>query len=66
VVSATDSQGRFSRLPRPEPLLFLQVAPQLSSRGLVDPVPDALLLRKSGSAGIEPGTSGSVARNSDH
>jgi hypothetical protein len=28
----------------------------------VDPVPDPLLLRKSGSAG----TSGSVARNSDH
>jgi len=32
----------------------------------VDPVPDPLLLRKSGSAGIEPGTSVSVARNSDH
>jgi hypothetical protein len=28
-----------------------QVAPQLSSRGSVDPVPDPLLLRKSGSAG---------------
>jgi hypothetical protein len=27
---------------------FLQVAPQLSSRGRVDPVPDPLLLRKSG------------------
>jgi hypothetical protein len=32
----------------------------------VDPVPDPLLLRKSGSAGIEPGTSGSVDRKSDH
>jgi hypothetical protein len=32
----------------------------------VDPVPDPLLLRKSGSAGNEPGTSGSVTRNSDH
>jgi hypothetical protein len=30
---------------------FIQVAPQLSSRGWVDPVPDPLLLRKSGSAG---------------
>jgi hypothetical protein len=30
---------------------FLQVAPQLSSRGWVDTVPDPLLLRKSGSAG---------------
>jgi hypothetical protein len=35
----------------------IQVAPQLSSRGWVDPVPDPLILRKS---------SGSVARNSDH
>jgi hypothetical protein len=32
----------------------------------VDPVLDPLLLRKSGSAGIEPGTSGSVAMSSDH
>jgi hypothetical protein len=29
---------------------FFQVAPHLSSRGWVDPVPDPLLLRKSGSA----------------
>jgi hypothetical protein len=29
----------------------IQVAPQLSSRGWVDPVPDPLLLRKSGSSG---------------
>jgi hypothetical protein len=29
----------------------IQVAPQLSSRGWVDPVPDPLLLRISGSAG---------------
>jgi hypothetical protein len=32
----------------------------------VDPVPDPLLLRKSGSAGNGTGPSGSVARNSDH
>jgi hypothetical protein len=43
-----------------------QVASQVSSRGWVDPVPDPLLLRKSGRAGNEPGTSGPVARNSDH
>jgi hypothetical protein len=30
---------------------YFQVAPQLYSRGWVDPVPDALLLRKSGSSG---------------
>jgi hypothetical protein len=32
----------------------------------VDPVPDSLLLRKSGSAVNRTGTSGSVARNSGH
>jgi hypothetical protein len=32
-------------------LYFLEIAPQLSSRGLVDPVPDPLLLRKYGSVG---------------
>jgi hypothetical protein len=36
---------------RPEPLLSFQVAPQLSSRGWVDHVPDPLLLRKSCRAG---------------
>jgi hypothetical protein len=45
---------------------FFQVAPQLYSRGWVDPVPDPLLLRKSGSAGNLTRTSGSVARNSAH
>jgi hypothetical protein len=45
---------------------FLQVALQLYSRGWVDPVPDPLLLRKSGSAGNRTRSSGSVARNSDH
>jgi hypothetical protein len=32
----------------------------------VDPVPDPLLLRKSGSARNRAQTSGSVARNTDH
>jgi hypothetical protein len=32
----------------------------------VDPVPDLLLLRKPGGAGIPTRTFGSVARNSDH
>jgi hypothetical protein len=39
---------------------------QLYLDGWVDPVPDPLLLRKSGSAGNRIQTSGSVARNSDH
>jgi hypothetical protein len=30
---------------------FIQVAPQLSSRGWADPIPDPVLLRQSGSAG---------------
>jgi hypothetical protein len=45
---------------------FFQVAPQLYSRDRVAPLPDLLLLRKSVVPGIEPRTSGSVARNSDH
>jgi hypothetical protein len=42
---------------------FFHVAPQLYSRGLVDPVSDPLLLRKSGSAWNRTRTSGFVARN---
>jgi hypothetical protein len=45
---------------------FFQVAPQLYSRGRVDPVSDPLVLRKSGSEGIRTRTSGSAARNSGH
>jgi hypothetical protein len=40
---------------------FFQVAPQLHSRGYVDPIPVPLTLRKSGSAGNRTQTSGSVA-----
>jgi hypothetical protein len=49
VVNAMNPHGRYFRFSRPEPLLFFQVAPQLSSRGWLGPVPDPL--RKSGSAG---------------
>jgi hypothetical protein len=46
---------------------FLEIAPQLSSRGWVYPVPDPLLLRrKSGSAENRTRTFESVARNFDH
>jgi hypothetical protein len=45
---------------------FFQVAPQLFSRGWVDPVRGPLFLRKSGSAGNWTRTSGYVARNPDH
>jgi hypothetical protein len=68
VVSVTDPYGRnlgfFYR--RPEPLIFFHVAPQLYSRDCMDPVPDLLLLRKSGSAGNRTRPFGSAPRNSDH
>jgi hypothetical protein len=48
----------------PEPLLFNSSSSSVTR--LSYPVPDPLLLRKSGSAGNRPGISGSVARNSDH
>jgi hypothetical protein len=51
---------------RPEPIIFFQVAPHLYSRGWVDPVPDPLLLRKSGRAGNRTRASGSVARKFPH
>jgi hypothetical protein len=35
-------------------------------KGWVNPVPDPLLLRKVAAPGIEPWTSGSAARKSDH
>jgi hypothetical protein len=44
----------YSRRSRLQPLIFFQVAPQLYSRDWVDPFPDILLIRKSGSAGVEP------------
>jgi hypothetical protein len=43
VVNVTDPYGSILGFSRQEPLLFYQVAPQLYSRGCVDPVPDALL-----------------------
>jgi hypothetical protein len=42
---------------------FFQVVPQLYPWGWVDPVPDQLLVRKSGSGGNRTRTSESIARN---
>jgi hypothetical protein len=50
-------------LDRSRYFFFYQVAPQLYSRGCVDPVPDPLFF--SGSAGNRTRVSGSVAKNSD-
>jgi hypothetical protein len=66
MVSVTDPYGRILGFLDRSRYFFFQAAPQLYSRGLVDPVPDPLLLRKSGSTGNRTRASGSVARNSDH
>jgi hypothetical protein len=66
VVKVTDLYGRILGFLDLSRYFFFQVAPQLYSRGWVDPVPDPLLLRKPGSAGNWTLASGSVARNSDH
>jgi hypothetical protein len=50
VVSVTDNHGRILGFLDWNRYYFFQVAPQLYSRGWVDPFPDPLLLRKSGSA----------------
>jgi hypothetical protein len=66
VVSVTDPHDRILGFLDWSRYFFFQGAPQLYPRGWVDPVPDPVLLRKSGSAGNRSQTSGSVARNSDH
>jgi hypothetical protein len=66
VVSVTDPYGRILGFLDRSCYFFVQVAPQLYSRGEVDPVPDPLLIRKSRSDGNQTWTSGSVVRNSDH
>jgi hypothetical protein len=51
VVSVTDPCGRILDFLDQSRYFFFQVAPHLYSWGWLDPVPDPLLLRKSGSAG---------------
>jgi hypothetical protein len=65
VVSVTEPYGRILGFLDRSRYYFFQVAPQLYSRGKVDPVPDPLLLRKSGSAENRTRPPGSVAKNSD-
>jgi hypothetical protein len=66
VVSVTNSYDRnLGFLDRSRYILF-QEAPQLYSRGWLDPFPDPLLLRKSGSARNRTRGSGSVSEKSDH
>jgi hypothetical protein len=65
VVSATDPHCRILSLLGRSRYFFFQVAPQLYSRGWVDPVPGPLHLRKSGSARNRSRSSVTVSRNSD-
>jgi hypothetical protein len=60
VVNVTDPYGRILGFLDRSRYRFFQAAPQLYSRDCVDPVPDALLLRKSGNAGNRTRTFGSV------
>jgi hypothetical protein len=64
-VIANGSKRPYSRFSRQQPLLFYQVAPQLYSRGWVDPVPDPLLIF-SGSAGNRTRVYGLGTRRADH
>jgi hypothetical protein len=65
MVSAMDSYSRILDFLDQGRYFFFQVAPQLYSRGWVDPVPGLLLLIKSSRTGNRTRTSGSIARNSD-
>jgi hypothetical protein len=58
VVSVTDPYSRVLGFLDQSRYYFFQVAPQLCSRGCVDPVPDPILLRKSGSGGNRTRISG--------
>jgi hypothetical protein len=64
VVNATDSYCRILGFLDRSRYYFFQVAPQLYSRGCMNPVPDPVFLRKSGIAGNRNRASGSVANNS--
>jgi hypothetical protein len=62
VVSVTDPYGRILGFLDRNRYFFFQAAPQLYSRGWVDPVPDPLLVRTSGGAENRTRTS----RSADH
>jgi hypothetical protein len=66
MIRLTDPHGRILGFIDRNRYFFFQVDPHLYSRGWVDPVPDSLLLRKSGRAGNWTRTPGSVAKDSNH
>jgi hypothetical protein len=66
VFSLTDPYGCILGFLDQSRYFFFKVAPQFYSEVWVDPVPEPLLLRKTGSAGNRTQTCGSVAKNSDN
>jgi hypothetical protein len=66
VVSVTDSYGRILNFIDRSLYFFFHIAPQLYWRSSVDPFPDTLLIRRSGSAANRTRTYRSVARNCNH
>jgi hypothetical protein len=67
VISATDSHGRYSWFSSLELLLFLSSSSSIMLTTLSGPPFQTHYFSENLVAvGIEPGTSGSVARNSDH
>jgi hypothetical protein len=66
VVSVTDHHCRILAFLNRSRYSFFQVAPQLYSRGWVDPVRDPQILKKSGSSGNRTRTSGSVVLTTRH
>jgi hypothetical protein len=63
IYARTDIFFQTNSVPGVSEQTFFQVTPQLYSPGWLDPVPDPLLLTKSGRAWNRTQTSGSVARN---
>jgi hypothetical protein len=66
VVSVTDPFGRNLGFLNRSSCSFFSSSSSIVLTRLSNPVPDPLLLRKSGSAGNQTRTSGSIAKNSDH
>jgi hypothetical protein len=66
VVSVKDPYSRILAFLDQSRYIFFQVAPQLYSRGWVDPFQIHYFSANLVVPGIEPGASGYVARNSDY
>jgi hypothetical protein len=67
MVSAADLHGRYSKFSRPEPLLLLSSSSSfILTRAEWTPFQTHCYYENLVAPEIEPGTSGSAARNSEH